>query len=147
MMSLQDPKSKMSKSDTNLNNIITLLDDPEIIKKKIKRAVTDSGKSIIYDESRPGLANLLTLFSISSGKSISEIENDYKGKMYSDFKNDLADVIIEFLAPIKNEYNLLMKDKHHIENILKDGAIKATDKAYKTLDKVYRKIGLIKKLR
>ena len=147
IMSLQDPKSKMSKSDTNLNNIITLLDGPEIIKKKIKRAVTDSGKSITYDEGRPGLANLLTLYSISSGKSISDIENDYKGKMYSDFKNDLADVIIEFLAPIKNEYNLLMKDKHHIENILKDGAIKATDKAYKTLDKVYRKIGLIKKIR
>ena len=111
IMSLQDPNNKMSKSDPNLNNIISLLDDPSIIKKKIKRAVTDSGSEIVFDEKRSGLANLITIYSIATGDSISKIENDYQGKMYSDFKNDLADIVIEFLAPIQTEYSLLMKDK------------------------------------
>ena len=82
-----------------------------------------------------------------TGKSISEIENDYQGKMYSDFKNDLGDILVDYLAPIQKEYDLLMKDKGHIEEILKKGAEKARYKAYKTLDKVYRKIGLVKNLR
>jgi len=147
IMSLQDPNRKMSKSDNNLNNIISLLDEPSIIKKKIKRAVTDSGSDIVFDEKRPGLANLMTIYSIATGNSISKIESDYKGKMYSDFKNDLSDIIVDFLSPIQEEYALLMKDKTHIEKILKDGADKAVNKAYKTLDKVYRKIGLVKKIR
>ena len=147
IMSLQDPNSKMSKSDSNLNNIISLLDEPSVIKKKIKRAVTDSGSDIVFDEKRAGLANLMTIYSIATGDDISKIENDYKGKMYSDFKNDLGDVIVDFLSPIQKEYSLLMKDKSHIEKILKDGADKAVNKAYKTLDKVYRKIGLVKKIR
>ena len=147
IMSLQDPNSKMSKSDSNLNNIISLLDEPSVIKKKIKRAVTDSGSDIVFDKKRAGLANLMTIYSIATGDDISKIENDYKGKMYSDFKNDLGDVIVDFLSPIQKEYSLLMKDKSHIEKILKDGADKAVNKAYKTLDKVYRKIGLVKKIR
>ncbi len=147
IMSLQDPNSKMSKSDSNLNNIISLLDEPSMIKKKIKRAVTDSGSDIVFDEKRAGLANLMTIYSIATGDDISKIENDYKGKMYSDFKNDLGDIVVDFLSPIQKEYSLLMKDKSHIEKILKDGADKAVNKAYKTLDKVYRKIGLVKKIR
>ena len=147
IMSLQDPDSKMSKSDSNLNNIISLLDEPSVIKKKIKRAVTDSGSDIVFNEKRAGLANLMTIYSIATGNDISKIENDYKGKMYSDFKNDLGDVIVDFLSPIQKEYSLLMKDKGHIEKILKDGSDKAVNKAYKTLDKVYRKIGLVKKIR
>ena len=118
IMSLQDPKSKMSKSDTNLNNVISLLDQPLVIKKKIKRAVTDSGSDIIYDPNRHGLANLLTIYSVVTRKTISEIENDYKGKMYSDFKNDLGDILVDYLTPIQKEYDLLMKDKGHIEKIL-----------------------------
>ena len=145
IMSLQNPENKMSKSDDNLNNIISLLDPPSKIKKKIKRAVTDSGSNIVFDEKRLGLANLLTIYSIATGDSISEIENHYEGKMYSDFKNDLGDILVSFLAPIQKEYELLMKDKGHIQDILKIGAEKATFKAYKTLDKVYRKIGLLKK--
>tara|TARA_B100000427_G_C15061368_1_gene400024 strand:- start:111 stop:545 length:435 start_codon:yes stop_codon:yes gene_type:complete len=144
-MSLQNPENKMSKSDDNLNNIISLLDSPSIIRKKIKRAVTDSGTNIIFDEKRLGLANLMTIYSIATGESISQIEKNYKGKMYSDFKADLGDVLVEFLAPIQKEYELLMKDKKHIQDILKIGSEKATFKAYKTLDKVYRKIGLLKK--
>ena len=145
IMSLQNPENKMSKSDNNLNNIISLLDSPSVIRKKIKRAVTDSGTDIIFDEKRLGLANLLTIYSIATGNSISKIENNYKGKMYSDFKNDLGDIVVDFLAPIQTEYNLLMNDKGYIQDILKLGAEKATFKAYKTLDKVYRKIGLLKK--
>ena len=147
IMSLQNPTSKMSKSDENLNNLISLTDQPNIVKKKIKRAVTDSGTDIVYDEKRQGLANLITIYSVVTGKSISEIENDYQGKMYSDFKNDLGDILVDYLAPIQKEYDLLMKDKGHIEEILKKGAEKARYKAYKTLDKVYRKIGLVKNLR
>ena len=147
IMSLQNPTAKMSKSDENLNNLISLTDQPNIIKKKIKRAVTDSGTDIVYDEKRQGLANLITIYSVVTGKTISEIENDYQGKMYSDFKNDLGDILVDYLAPIQKEYDLLMKDKGHIEEILKKGAEKARYKAYKTLDKVYRKIGLVKNLR
>ena len=147
IMSLQDPNNKMSKSDNNLNNIISLLDKPSVIKKKIKRAVTDSGSEIIFDEKRLGLANLMTIYSIATGDNISKIETDYQGKMYSDFKNDLSDIIVEFLSPIQVEYELLMKDRREIERILKNGAEKAKNKAYKTLDKVYRKIGLVKKIR
>tara|TARA_B110000263_G_scaffold174118_1_gene152063 strand:- start:178 stop:1179 length:1002 start_codon:yes stop_codon:yes gene_type:complete len=146
IMSLQDPNNKMSKSDDNLNNIISLLDEPLVIKKKIKRAVTDSGSEIIFDEKQLGLANLMTIYSIVTGDNISKIETDYQGKMYSDFKNDLSDIIIEFLSPIQVEYELLMKDRGEIERILKNGAEKAKNKAYKTLDKVYRKIGLVKKI-
>ena len=145
IMSLQNPENKMSKSDENLNNIISLLDEPSVIRKKIKRAVTDSGTDIIFDEKRVGLANLLTIYSIVSGDSISKIENNYKGKMYSDFKNDLGDIVVDFLDPIQKEYKLLMNDKKYIQDILKRGAEKASFKAYKTLDKVYRKIGLLKK--
>ena len=145
IMSLQDPKNKMSKSDDNLNNIISLLDEPAVIKNKIKRAVTDSETDIVFDKKREGLANLLTIYSIATGDNISKIEDNYKGKMYSDFKTDLGDIIVELLAPIQKEYALLMKDKGHIETILQNGAEKARSKAYKTLDKVYRKIGLIKR--
>ena len=147
IMSLQDPTSKMSKSDSNLNNIVTLLDEPSVIKKKIKRAVTDSGTNIKFDENRQGLANLLTIYSIVSGKNIAEIESEYDGKMYSEFKNNLGDLLVEYLSPIQKEYNLLIKDKGQLEKILKDGSEKAQHKAYKTLDKVYRKIGLVKKIR
>ena len=102
--------------------------------------------TIVFDKNRAGLANLLTIYSIATGDSISKIEDNYKGKMYSEFKSDLGDIIVELLTPIQKEYELLMKDKGHIENMLKIGAEKARRKAYKTLDKVYRKIGLVKKI-
>lgn len=145
IMSLQNPDNKMSKSDDNLNNIITLLDDPNTVIKKIKRAVTDSKSGIKYDVSRPGLANLLTLFSLSSNQSIDKIESQYSGAMYSVFKKDLADSINVMLEPIQKEYKLLMNDKSNIKAVLEDGARRASLRAYKTIDKVYRKIGLLKK--
>ena len=108
IMSLQNPDSKMSKSDENSNNYICLLDDSSVILKKIKRAVTDSKTEIKYDKSRAGLCNLINIYSEYSGKTPSEIEDMYVGKMYSDLKNDLAEVVIESLKPIQNEYNNLI---------------------------------------
>ena len=147
IMSLQEPEKKMSKSDENLNNIISLLDEPNIVIKKIKRAVTDSMKEIKYDINRKGLANLISIYSNIAKKDIKVIEKEYLGKQYSHFKKDLADIIIDFLNPIQKEYKKLINDKEYINNILKKGADKAQNKAYKTLDKVYRKIGLVKKIR
>tara|TARA_B110000495_G_scaffold202847_1_gene224243 strand:+ start:859 stop:1896 length:1038 start_codon:yes stop_codon:yes gene_type:complete len=147
IMSLQDPDKKMSKSDLNLNNIITLLDEPNLIIKKIKRAVTDSQKEIFYDLNRPGLANLMSIYANITNEDMKTIELKYSNKMYSDFKNDLADIIIDFLKPVQSKYYKLIEDKEYINKVLKDGSERAQNIAYKTLDKVYRKIGLIKKIR
>ena len=145
IMSLQDPEIKMSKSDDNPNNYISLLDEPSIILKKFKRAVTDSETEIRYDENRKGLYNLINIYSSYTDKTPSEIENMYVGKMYSDFKADLAEIVIESLKPIQDEYAKLINDKAYLDTLLGEGAQKASYLANKTLSKVYRKIGLIKR--
>ena len=145
IMSLQNPESKMSKSDKNLNNIISLLDDPKTIKKKINKSVTDSGSEIIYDEiKKPGLSNLISIYHSLSLEPINTIEEKYVGKLYSDFKNDLSDLIIELLNPINSEYQKIMDDKNYLFDILKEGSDYARYKSNKTLSKVYRKVGLVK---
>ena len=144
-MSLQDPKSKMSKSDENLNNIIAILDSAEVIKKKIKLAVTDSVVDIKVDKSRPGISNLVQLYSLISDMSIKDVEAQFDGKMYSDFKADLGNIMAEFLEPIRNNYDEIIKDKTYLESILSKGAENAYYRARKTLSKVYRKIGCISK--
>ena len=143
IMSLQDPLSKMSKSDSNSNNFIALLDKPKIILKKIKRAVTDSGSDIKYNEKNNGISNLLTIYASLSGKSIKQIENDFDGKLYSDFKQSLGELTIETLRPIQEKYNDIINERAYLENILKENADKAYIVARKTLSKVHRKIGLI----
>jgi len=145
IMSLQDPEIKMSKSDDNPNNYISLLDDPSVILKKFKRAVTDSETEIKYDEDRKGLYNLINIYSSYADKTPREIEDMYIGKMYSDFKIDLAEIVIESLKPIQSEYTKLINDKAYLDQLLGEGAQKASYLANKTLSKVYRKIGLIKK--
>ena len=147
IMSLQDPESKMSKSDENPNNYISLLDEPSAIMKKFKRAVTDSETEIKYDEKRQGLHNLINIYCAYTDKTPSEVEQMYVGKMYSDFKVDLAEVVIEALRPIQDEYNKIYNDKGYLDQLLKEGAEKARYQARKTLDKVYRKVGLIKRSR
>ena len=144
IMSLQDPESKMSKSDKNPNNYISLLDDSNVIMKKFKRAVTDSETEIKYDENRKGLHNLINIYSSYTGKTPDQIEDMYEGKMYSDFKVDLADIVIDALRPIQEEYNKIYNDKGYLDQLLKEGAEKARYQARKTLDKVYRKVGFIK---
>ena len=145
IMSLQDPEIKMSKSDDNPNNYISLLDEPSIILKKFKRAVTDSETEIRYDENRKGLYNLINIYSSYTDKTPSEIEDMYIGKMYSDFKVDLAEIVIESLKPIQDEYAKLINDKAYLDTLLGEGAQKASYLANKTLSKVYRKIGLVKR--
>jgi len=146
IMSLQDPKNKMSKSDANLNNIITLLDEPKVVIKKINRSITDSGNEIIYDEkNKPGIANLFNIYKSLSNDSIQVIEDKYKGKMYSVFKNDLSQLIIDLLNPISKEYHKLIKDKKYLSDILKVGCKFSEYQSNKTLTKVYRKVGLLNK--
>ena len=148
IMSLQNPDDKMSKSDDNLNNIIALLDEPNIIKKKINRAVTDSGSEIVFDnKNKAGLSNLINIYKSLSNESISDIEKNYQGKMYSDFKEDLSNLIIETLKPIKLEYDKLIKDKDYLLTILKNGSEFGYKKSQKTLSKVYRKVGFIPRVR
>ena len=127
----------------NDHNILGLLDPPDMIVKKIKRAVTDSGSSIEYDENRPGLANLLNIYSALSGDSIKDVEAQFEGKMYSEFKQDLAEVVVESLAPIQTKYNEIINDKAYLTEVLSEGAEKASRIAYKTIRKVYKKSGLV----
>ena len=145
IMSLQDPLKKMSKSDPNLNNIIGLLDSNTIIKKKINRAVTDSGSEIKYSKNKPGLSNLIDIYVSLTNENIKDIEEKYTGQMYSILKRDLIDLIINFLTPIREEYDKIINDKEYLNEILSDGSEKASLKARKTLSKVYRKVGFVKK--
>ena len=145
IMSLQSPENKMSKSDNNENNFIALLDNSDTITRKIKRAVTDSGSKIVFSANKPGLKNLITIYSCYSGLSSEDVENKYADKMYSDFKEDLGELLIESLRPIRKKYNEIISEKDYLNKILSEGAQKATYLARNTLSKVYRKIGLIKK--
>ena len=145
IMSLQDPESKMSKSDENENAYILILDKPDAIRRKVKRAVTDSIGEIKYNDQQLGVKNLLTIYSAFSGHSIEEIENKYEGVGYGKFKEDLAEIIIEELRPIQEKFDDLMKNKDYLERVYKEGAERASYIANKTLRKVYRKVGFIQK--
>ncbi|RTR31540.1 tryptophan--tRNA ligase [Robertmurraya yapensis] len=145
VMSLQDPLKKMSKSDPNQKAFISLLDGPKQIEKKIKSAVTDSEGIVKYDkENKPGISNLLSIYSIFTGKSISDIENEYEGKGYGDFKGDLATVVVEALEPIQKKYYELI-DSPELDAILDRGAEKANAVANKMLKKMERAMGLGRK--
>jgi len=145
IMSLQDPTAKMSKSDENPRNYIAILDPPDVIRSKIKRAVTDPGKEIVYDEKeKPGLSNLITIYSCLSGKPFEKIQEDYEGKGYKEFKKDLGEVIVETLEPVQKKFKDLMNDRAGINDILRAGAEKARNISQRTLDKVHKKIGIIK---
>lgn len=143
IMSLQVPERKMDKSDSDVNAFILLLDDKDTINRKVKRAVTDSIGVISYNDEQKGLKNLINIYSSFSGKDVDSIVKDYDGYGYGKFKNDLAEVVIEGLMPIQNEFNYLMDNKDYLEKIYKEGAEKAEYKAMKTLRKVYRKVGFI----
>ncbi|MFY4774338.1 tryptophan--tRNA ligase [Metabacillus sp. RGM 3146] len=145
IMSLAEPAKKMSKSDPNTKSFISMLDDPKLIEKKIKSAVTDSEGTIRYDkENRPGISNLLSIYSIFSGETIEEIEQKYDGKGYGDFKTGLAKVIINELAPIQERYYELMESEE-LDRILDDGAERANRAAKKMLKKMENAMGLGRK--
>lgn len=139
--SLLEPEKKMSKSDENPNGSIFLLDDPDTITKKIKRAVTDSGTTIEFDESRPAIHNLLTIYHILTGKPEQECVEHFAGKGYGHFKTELAEVTVEFLRPFQERVHQF--DDETLLSILKPGAEKARAIASKTLKDVYEKMGII----
>ena len=143
VMSLQDPTKKMSKSDANEKAILFLNDKDEIIKSKIKKAVTDSGIEIKYDTTKPGITNLMTLYSIASGMTFAQIEEKFVGCGYGEFKLACADVVAEFLAPIREKYTAIRKDEKLLKEILTQGAERAQNQARKTLRKVYKKVGFV----
>jgi len=142
IMSLDDPEKKMSKSNPNPNSYIGLLDPPDTIRQKIMRAVTDSGREIYYDpENKGAVSNLLTIYSLCSGKTIEALEKDYAGRGYGEFKKDLAEVVVECLKPIQARYNKL-KESGNINEILKNGAGKARAIAAPMMEKVRELMGL-----
>lgn len=143
IMSLQDPTAKMSKSDDNPNSFILIMDPPEVIRKKVSRAVTDSIGIVKYSDDQPGVKNLMTILSSITGMSFSEIEKKYEGQGYAQFKKDTAEAIVGELEPIQEKVNGLLKDKPYLESIYRKGAEKAGYMANKTLRKMQRKIGFI----
>ena len=141
---LQEPTAKMSKSASSMAGVIELLDAPEVTLKKFKSSVTDAGREVKFDASeKAGISNLLTIHSAFSGKSISDLENEFSGKGYGDFKAAVAEVVIAALDPIRKRTEELMKDKGELLKILKDGADKANAVANKTLAETYSALGLI----
>ncbi len=146
IMSLQDPESKMSKSDRDENAFILMLDNKDAIRRKIRRAVTDSLGIVAYSDQQPGLKNLLNIYSVLSDKSVDSIVANYDGKGYGEFKDDLADVVIQALSPIQERYKEYRQDKVFLESIYREGADKAEAFAAKTLRKVYKKVGFIPRI-
>ena len=146
-MSLQEPTKKMSKSDANLNAFISMDDDKDTIIRKFKRAVTDSDNRIIFSEDKPGISNLLTIYSAFRGISIKEAEQEFEGKGYGDFKIKVGEAVADVIDPIRQEKNKILSDKAYIDAVLKDGAERASRIAYKVLSKVYKKVGLLPRSR
>jgi tryptophanyl-tRNA synthetase len=142
IMSLEDPTKKMSKSDAHPNAYITLLDDPKTIKKKINRATTDSERLVTFDPKRPGITNLLTIYQILTGQSKQEIEADFEGKGYGDFKAVLIERLVETLSPIQQRYNELINDMPTLEGLLKQGADSVRPMAEQTIQNAKHVIGL-----
>ncbi len=146
VMDLLDPRSKMSKSDEIGNGRVCLMDAPEDIARKFKRAVTDSDteRCVRYDpENKPGVANLMSIYAAVTGRSFEEIEREFEGKGYGDFKPAVGEAVIETLRPIREEAQKIMKDKSYLSDLCRDGAERASHIAEKTLRKVYKKVGLV----
>ena len=143
VMSLQDPSMKMSKSDPNPNGFVAIMDDPSVIMKKFKRAVTDSDTFIAFDpENKPGVSNLLSIYTSFTGLTMDEAVKHFDGLGYGSLKTEVAEAVIAGLEPVQNEYKKILSDKAYLEKIMADGAEKASAQARKTLRKVYRKVGL-----
>lgn len=143
VMSIQDPSKKMSKSDENSNGYISILDKPEVIMKKFKRAVTDSDSKVAYAEGKDGINNLMGIYSSVTGKTLGQIESEFDGHGYGDFKVAVGEAVVELLRPIQDKFNLYIKDKSYLKECYEKGAEFATKLSQRTLDKVMKKIGFI----
>lgn len=146
VMSLLEPTKKMSKSDDNRNNVIGLLEDPKAVVKKIKRAVTDSDEPPVvrYDvQNKAGVSNLLDILSAISGKSISQLEQEFEGKMYGHLKGEVAEAVSAMLSELQVRYQRYREDEAFLEQVMRDGAAKARAHAQETLKKVYEAVGFV----
>ncbi|MBO4815962.1 MAG: tryptophan--tRNA ligase [Clostridia bacterium] len=144
IMGLQDPESKMSKSSTNPNDVIFIEDEPEVIIKKFKKAVTDSENKVKFDpENKPGVSNLMQIYSAITGKTMSDIEKEFENKGYGDFKMTVANAVVERLKPVQEKYKELLANREYLEKIYTKGAENARKLASKTLREVKDKIGII----
>ena len=142
-MSLQDPTKKMSKSDENTAGFITMLDTPAEIMKKFKRAVTDSEARVYYGENKAGINNLMGIYSCITGKSYDEIEKEFEGRGYGDFKTAVGEAVVKELEPIQARYNELIKDQAYLEKCYSEAAPRAEAIARRTLQKVMKKVGYL----
>lgn len=147
IMSLQDPSKKMSKSDENPNASILLMDDPDTIIRKFKRAVTDSDMDVRYSDDKPGIKNLINIYTTISGKTIEEVEREFEGKGYGDFKMAVGETVVDRLKPLQDRFYDLQKNKDYINGIIKENDGKAAYFANKTLRKVKKKVGLLEPIR
>ena len=143
IMSLQEPDKKMSKSDTNANSFVLMTDDADTILRKFKRAVTDSDGVVRASEDKPGVTNLMTIYSVFTGKDFEAIEKEFDGQGYGAFKEAVAQSVIDGLAPIQGEYKRILEDKDYVDGVLKQGAEQASRLADRMVAKVYKKIGLL----
>lgn len=143
VMSLQDPLKKMSKSDANPNAYVSMMDDPSVIVKKIKRAVTDSENSIAYSPEKPGVSNLLSIYSTFTGKTTEEAVQTFSGMGYGHLKTAVADAVVAELTPVQEQFRRFIADKAYLNAIMLDGAAKARNAAKKTIDAVYSRIGYL----
>ena len=143
VMSLQDPEKKMSKSDENENAKVLLTDAPDVIMRKFKRAVTDSEARVYVGENKPGINNLIEIYSCITGKTADEVTAEFEGKGYGDFKVAVGEAVVEELRPVQEKYNMYISDKAQLEKIYKEGAEKAEYVARRTLQKVMKKVGYV----
>lgn len=141
IMALDDPSKKMSKSDENANGSITLMDDADTIRRKVKRAVTDSGTGVRFDESRPAITNLLSIYQLLTGKTQAEVEANFEGKGYAQLKSELAETTVEFLRPFQERVRSIGDEELH--RILSDGAEKARNVAQETMRLVRERMGIV----
>ncbi|MBR5310158.1 MAG: tryptophan--tRNA ligase, partial [Oscillospiraceae bacterium] len=143
IMSLSDPTKKMSKSDENPKGCVYILDDPNVIIKKFKSAVTDSDMEVAYREGKDGINNLMTIYSAVTGFSMDSIERDFAGLGYGDFKKAVGEAVAEHLAPVRENYAKYLSEKAYLEECYRKGAEQAERIAQRTIDKMYKKVGFV----
>ena len=144
VMSLTSPENKMSKSDKDQNGCVYMLEKPEDIMRKFKKAVTDSEACVRYDiENKPGVSNLMQIYAVSTGQTFEQIEAEFAGRGYGDFKKAVGESVVEMLRPIRDETERLLADKAYLETIYRNGAERASRVADRTVSKVYKKVGFL----
>jgi tryptophanyl-tRNA synthetase len=141
---LQEPERLMSTSAGNPQGVVRMIDEPDVVRKKFKTAVTDSGKDVRHDPAKPGVSNLIEIFAVATGASIPEIEARYDGAGYGQFKEDVAEAVVELLAPIQERYNALRADEGELRRMLAIGADKARAASAPTLEKMYERMGFVR---